>query len=236
MECLLFRPMIDPDYIANIAAYQCTKTVITPDDFDRLMSLDKDDEKGFKPLRNALKSGHYSVLEHANFTFYVYDISRVTLAQLTRHRVGVAYSVSSQRYTDIIDTGVVIPTTISDNEELHMKFLDLIQDSKELYKEMVEAGVPKEDARYSAVEGTTTSLLLTMNARELLHFFELRCCNRAQWEIRELADQMLSCVKQAAPIIFENAGPSCVTEGVCHELKSCGTPRTEDEWTSMTSQ
>jgi thymidylate synthase (FAD) len=99
----------------------------------------------------------------------------------------------------------------------------------ELYQKMVDAGVPCEDARYVTPQAITTNLVMTMNARELLHFFSLRTCNRAQWEIRKLADEMLKICKKVAPIIFDNAGPGCVI-GKCPEKKPCGYPRNSKDW------
>jgi thymidylate synthase ThyX len=124
------------------------------------------------------------------FTFEVEDISRVTLAQLTRHRLA-SYEVESQRYTDNGKRPVAVPPSIAANGELDAKFLRLVQMSREFYEEATAAGVPREDARFAALEGTCTRLVMTMNARELRHFFALRCCNRAQWEIRRMADMML---------------------------------------------
>jgi thymidylate synthase (FAD) len=99
----------------------------------------------------------------------------------------------------------------------------------DLYQRMVEAGIPAEDVRYLTPQAITTNLVLTMNARELRHFFSLRCCNRAQWEIRHLADEMLRLCRKEAPILFEAAGPGCVT-GNCPESRPCGQPRNKSDW------
>ena len=94
---------------------------------------------------------------------------------------------------------------------------------QDLYNEFTEAGIPAEDARYILPNATETKIVCTFNARSLLNFFSLRCCARAQWEIRALANEMLRQCKEVAPVIFENAGPTCVSEGVCHEgAMSCG--------------
>jgi thymidylate synthase (FAD) len=179
-----------------------------------------------RSLEHAIASGHTSVLEHAVFTFEVKGLSRAALAQLTRHRLA-SYDVKSQRYVRIGREDLVIPKT------LEGEFADRVNKAMEtvmdLYQEMVDAGIPKEDARYITPQGVTTDLIVTMNARELLHFFELRCCNRAQWEIRELADEMMEICKVMAPALFENAGPGCVT-GRCPEMKPCGHPRDKSDW------
>ena len=103
-----------------------------------------------------------------------------------------------------------------------------------LYQQMVDAGIPCEDARYITPQAVPTELIMTMNARELLHFFSLRTCNRAQREIRILADEMLSMCRKLAPEIFRNAGPGCVT-GTCPEKKPCGHPRERAEWDRLIS-
>lgn len=172
-----------------------------------------------KSLAVALDGGHESVIEHAVFTFKLEGISRVTLAQLTRHRLA-SFSVSSQRYIRIIDADYVTPQTIIDNgwEDNYRK---MVFDSLNLYTLMANDGVPYEDARYVLPQAFTCNIMLTMNARELRHFFSLRCCSRAQWEIRHLARQMLALCQDVAPKLFADAGPGCV-RGHCPEgEKSC---------------
>ena len=175
-----------------------------------------------KALRGALASGHESVIEHAVFTFRVTGVSRVLLAQLTRHRLA-SFSVQSQRYTGVNTEDIVRPASFAAHH--YVGSVDaLLWQAWELYKAMVADGIPPEDARYIIPQGVTCNLIVTMNARELLHFFELRLCARAQWEIRELAGEMLKLCRDAAPDIFWNAGPGCV-RGECPEgSRSCGHP------------
>lgn len=199
-----------PEGVCELAASTCTAS--------------KDPEKA---LAHSVASGHTSVLEHMNFTFDVTGISRAALAQVTRHRLA-SFSVKSQRYVRIGTDDLVIPESLKEHPEFADRVKQLMQDTMDLYQEMVDAGVPKEDARYITPQAVTTDLIMTMNARELLHFFELRCCNRAQWEIRELADEMLRLCRAEAPEIFKHAGPGCVT-GRCPEMKPCGHPRKKDE-------
>ena len=175
-----------------------------------------------KALETAMASGHESVLEHANFTFRISDISRVTLAQLTRHRIA-SFSVQSQRYVEQPEQAYVIPPTIEENDNTEALFRFALNAAHTSYRKLLDMGIPKEDARYILPEGTTTELLLTMNARELRHFFYLRCCNKAQWEIRELANTMLSLCKDVCPELFKDAGPGCL-RGSCPEAKPCGKP------------
>ena len=183
-------------------------------------------ENGYRSLQHSLASGHESVLEHAVFTFRVEGISRVTLGQLTRHRLA-SFSVQSQRYVKLEDPELVVPDSIRTSAfaaeaESSMRYM------LNLYQRMVEAGIPAEDARYVTPQSVPTSLIVTMNARELRHFFTLRCCNRAQWEIRKLAEEMLKLCKKEAPILFENAGPGCI-RGKCSEKRPCGHPRSKQE-------
>lgn len=176
-----------------------------------------------KSLEHALESGHESVIEHVSFTFLIWNVSRALLAQITRHRIA-SFDVQSQRYVNISDMSVVIPPSIQSNQEIMDDYTDLMEEIKRFYYRSVNAGIPKEDARFATPQGATTKLMLTMNARELRHFFSLRCCNRAQWEIRELADEMLRICREKCPRIFADAGPGCV-RGRCPEKKSCGKPR-----------
>ena len=178
-------------------------------------------------LKHAVASGHTSVLEHAVFTFRVEGLSMAALAQLTRHRLA-SFDIQSQRYVKLSNWKAVIPNSIVCSgfaEEAD----SLIRESMALYQRMVDAGIPAEDARYVTPQAVTTELVMTMNARELLHFFSLRTCNRAQWEIRRLADEMLAICRRTVPEIFVHAGPGCVT-GKCPEKKPCGTPRERGEW------
>ena len=178
-------------------------------------------------IKSCARAGHLSVWEHMNFTFHIKGISRACLAQLTRHRLA-SFSVQSQRYVKMNDWKAVIPDTITKSKFLQ-EADEQIRHSMELYRRMVEAGIPAEDVRYLTPQAITTNLVLTMNARELRHFFSLRCCNRAQWEIRHLADEMLRLCRKEAPILFEAAGPGCVT-GNCPESRPCGQPRNKSDW------
>ena len=186
-----------------------------------------------RSLRGALSSGHLSVAEHISFTFLIEGISRACLAQLTRHRIA-SYSVQSQRYVSMRDDfEYVIPPSIEalgeGAEEDYRRQMRLMHEWYSQWQERLEkAGyhgeAANQDARFVLPNAACTKLVLTMNARELRHFFDLRCCKRAQWEIRNLAWAMLTECKKFAPIIFENAGPGCV-RGKCPEGKrTCGEP------------
>jgi len=175
-------------------------------------------------IRRVLRSGHESVIEHASFTFFVEGISRSLTHQLVRHRIA-SYTQQSMRYVDLSELKgyTVKPESISNNHELSKLFDDMIVKCKDAYNLFRDKGIPPEDARFVLPIATQTKIAITMNARELRHFFAMRCCLRAQWEIRELANKMLKICKSVAPSLFENSGPSCVRLGYCPEAElTCG--------------
>jgi thymidylate synthase (FAD) len=176
-----------------------------------------------KTLSNIVGMGHHSVVEHAVFTFSVEGVSRTLTHQLVRHRVA-SFSQQSQRYVPIKDPTYVVPETIKADPRLLALYEDTMRAIWDAYGKLAET-IPAEDARYLLPNGCTTNITITMNARELHHFFSLRCCERAQWEIRELADKMLALCNEASPVLFTDAGPPCI-RGPCPEGKlSCGHPR-----------
>ncbi len=161
------------------------------------------DEKKVRHLIELLRRlGHESVFEHACFTFRVEGISRVTSHQLVRHRLA-SYTQQSQRYVKLKNPKFIVPEEIM-NSEFRDEFLNLLQRASDLYRKMVESGIRKEDARFILPQGIETKIVITMNARELRHFFKLRCSKEAQWEIRTLAKEMLKKVYDVAPILFED--------------------------------
>lgn len=166
--------------------------------------------------------GHTSTLEHASFTFAIEGVSRVLTHQLVRHRIA-SYSQQSQRYVSEHNFEYIIPPSIAENEQAKDKFETLMRRIRDTYDELMELGVHKEDARYCLANATETKIVITMNARALLHFFSLRCCNRAQWEIRVMADEMLKQATTAAPLLFKDAGAACTATGKCPEgAMTCG--------------
>ncbi len=183
------------------------------------------DKSIIKLIKKIIKLGHYSVLEHANFTFAIEGISRVTSHQLVRHRIA-SFSQQSQRYVKIKENGFpyIIPKSIAKDKKLIKIYTDTIKKLDRIYNLFLKHNIAAEDARYILPQAVETKIIITANARELLHIFKIRCCNRAQWEIRELAKRMLKEVKTIAPNIFENAGPHCIS-GSCPEGElSCGKP------------
>ena len=177
-----------------------------------------------KILQTIMKSGHGSALEHASYTFAVDGVSRALTHQLVRHRIA-SFNQQSQRYVTFSgDPEIVTPQTIAGDPAALSSFNTAIDAAYEAYDSLIEAGVPVEDARYILPNACITKIVITMNIRELLHFFELRCCSRAQWEIRELANKMLALIEPTAPYIFMDAGAAC-RRGPCKEGKmTCGQP------------
>ena len=189
--------------------------------------------------------GHESPVEHASFTFGIEGVSRALLAQITRHRIA-SFSVQSQRYVSKCDFTFVTPPEIEALPEAKEEFIRAMKEDAEHYESLREklmkhhletnlaAGMDaasakkaaekkaNEDARFVLPNACDTRIIMTMNVRSLHNFFKLRCCNRAQWEIRELAEEMYRLVYAVAPTLFHNAGPSC-TCGPCTEGKmTCG--------------
>lgn len=182
------------------------------------------DEVKRRLIKQVISSGHTSTLEHASFTFAIDGVSRVTEIHLIRHRIA-SFSIQSGRYVKRGDAAYRVPPKIKNLEDKKLleKYLKHLENSQELYNQLIDAGIPAEDARFCQPQSVQVKIVMTMNARELLHFFSVRSCTRAQWEIREVAQQMLNLVKEVAPIIFENAGPPCISEKICDQGKmSCG--------------
>ena len=183
-------------------------------------------------VNKVMKSGHLAVIECATYTFAIEKVSRSLLAQITRHRLA-SFAVQSQRFCsmDNLDASdFIYPShTSSDDRNPYEDFMHEYARSLEKYGELQNVGYKNEDARFVLPNGAPTNIVMTMNARELIHFFNLRCCSRAQWEIREVANEMLKIVIEKDPYIFKDfAGPSCKTLGYCPESKSCGRSPTLD--------
>ncbi len=207
----------EPERTVAMAARLCYSAAGAEELSERLS-----DEQVQKMVKKMVKLGHGSTLEHASFTFGIEGVSRVLTHQLVRHRIA-SYDQQSQRYVAAHGFRYITPPSIAENPEAKACFDRVIADIRAAYDELKEMGVPQEDARYVLANATETKILVTMNARTLMHFFNLRCCYRAQWEIREMAYKMLEEVKQVAPTLFHNAGASCVNTGRCPEGEmTCG--------------
>ena len=203
------------------------------------------DEKAAQFVEMLSEIGHESPIEHASFTFGIEGVSRALLAQITRHRMA-SFSVKSQRYVREGAFEYVTPPEIENIPEAKKIYEEIMAEDQKRYDALAEILKQQhiktflaegkdektanrlaekkaiEDARFVLPNACETQMVLTMNARSLMNFFRHRCCNRAQWEIKDVADQMLSLVLKVAPNLFKNAGPACVS-GPCPEGKmTCG--------------
>lgn len=218
VELIQYTP--DPEKVVAAAARLCYSADPVPELMERLS-----DEKIAGFVRKLQSMGHLSPFEHVSFQFSIDGVSRALSHQLVRHRIA-SYSQRSQRYVKEAGFSFVTPPSIQRNPEALDRFENVMQTLQGAYQELLKT-VPAEDARYLLPNACTTSLVATFNARSLLNFFEHRTCMRAQWEIRQLAQKMLTLVREVAPNLFAKAGPTCVTQGVCHEgAMSCGRIKT----------
>ena len=217
----------DPDRTVAIAGRLCYAPVSAADLNEHMSAEDVS-----KLVHILVRSGHHSALEHASFTFAVDGVSRACTHQLVRHRVA-SYNQQSQRYVNFsADDSFIVPPSIRENAEAKQVFVDAMRQARVAYDRLVELGLAEgrakesvqEDARFVLPNAAETKIVITMNARELRHFFAVRCCNRAQWEIRALAWELRDLVRQVAPDLFEGSGPGCLY-GTCPEGKmTCGRP------------
>ena len=228
LKVILLRHTPNPEETVAMSAKLC----YSPADVESLKKkIEAKDQKDF--VEKLVKIGHISPIEHASFTFAIEGISRACSHQLVRHRLA-SYSQQSQRYvSEEAGFDYIIPPTIKEADELRKYFENFMADSQKAYNYIVrrlnEKGIKGEaanqDARFVLPNAAETKIIVTMNARELLHFFRQRCCFRAQWEIREMAQQMLFLVKGIAPTIFEKGGPACVNQPCPEGDMYCGQAR-----------
>ena len=222
LKVILLRHTLEPEETIALAAKLCySKSTIS----DLKEKISQKDQSDF--IRKLMDMGHESVLEHVSFTFGVEGVSRVLLAQLTRHRIA-SFSVQSQRYVSYENGfGYIIPDSITAlGEESVNRFREQMNTLEKWYTEwqklLGKGEKSNEDARFVLPNACETRIILTMNVRELRHFFSLRMCSRAQWEIRKMAEEMFRLCFETAPSLFMNAGPACI-RGKCPEgEKSCG--------------
>ena len=240
MKVELIAHTMHPEVIIAAAAKLCYSKVDASEIMNNL-----DDESVNKFLNHLVSIGHESPIEHVSFTFAIEGVSRTLTHQLVRHRIA-SYSQQSQRYVKLDQFKYIMPPAIKENEEATKIFLKAMERdqsdydkltqilSTSAYEEYIKMGYPEkkalrsaekkaiEDARYVFPNATESKIVVTMNARSLKNFFKHRCCERAQWEIRELATEMLKIVRGVAPILFKTAGPSCLI-GPCPEGNmTCG--------------
>ncbi len=241
MKVTLIQHTPDPEKLIASAAKLC----YSPVGAERIMEgLEEENTNRF--LQMLMDLGHESPIEHVSFTFAAEGVSRVLTHQLVRHRIGCSYSQQSQRYVKLEQFEYIIPPAIESVPEAKAKFIKAMQDDQKAYNEITEIlfnkhierllsegksekrarqGAEKcsiEDARYVFPNACETKIIFTMSARALMNFFKHRCCNRAQWEIRALAEDMLRQLKKVAPTLFKNAGPECLQSACPEGSMSCG--------------
>ncbi len=240
MNVVLLAHTASPEHLVADAARLCYSDASIED-----LTAQLSDEKAKGFVEMLANMGHESPTEHATFTFGIEGVSRALLAQITRHRLA-SYSVQSQRYVRLDDFRYVTPHAVADDPEALAVYEEAMRRDSEAYEKLTEilkakyekanlaAGMSEkkaanaaeksaiEDARFVLPNACETKMIVTMNTRSLQNFFRHRCCNRAQWEIRELATEMLRLVCGVAPALFAASGPSCVV-GACPEGKmTCG--------------
>lgn len=241
MKVKLIAHTASPELLVGASGRLCYSDTDATEIMD---SMTQEDAQGM--CRRLAVIGHDSPLEHAVFTFAIDGVSRSLLAQITRHRIA-SYSVQSQRYVKMTDFEFVTPPEIEADEATKAVFQGAMLTAITAYRQIAEhleeryyteytaydKYPPKvarskaqkraiEDARFVLPNAACTKMIVTMNARELLHFFELRTCNRAQWEIRELAELMLAACYREAPTLFETAGCGCCNTGCREGRMGCG--------------
>ncbi len=216
MQVSLIRYTPEPELTVASAARLCYSEIGATQLLEKLTPTQVENL-----LRHVISSGHHSVLEHASFTFAIDGISRTTSHQLVRHRMA-SFSQQSQRYVSYKSPDYVIPPSIAEDPEKKRRFEEAVNAIFEQYRALIEAGIPAEDARYLLPNATTTRLVMTMNARELMHVCSIRLCMRAQWEIRELFERIRDEVKKVAPIIGSALQIKCIIHDYCDEKETCG--------------
>ncbi|GAB6035460.1 FAD-dependent thymidylate synthase [Fundidesulfovibrio butyratiphilus] len=220
----------EPLAVIYAAFRQCYHAGFVGDMWPRLLAGEIDRTRQADFVAEVIASGHVSPIEHVSFTFAVEGVSRALSHQLVRHRIA-SYSQQSQRYVDASNFDYVMPPAIAANPEARARFEAFMDEVGAAYRDLkalLEADgrghQAKEDARFVLPQAAQTRVVVTMNCRSLLNFFELRCCNRAQWEIRAMAERMLALCRQALPEVFDTAGAKCERLGYCPESEKfcCG--------------
>lgn len=255
MKVTLIAHTPDPEKVVAAAAKLCYSKSSIADLMDGLS-----DENVASFLDRLSSYGHQTPAEHASFTFGIEGVSRSFLAQMTRHRIA-SFSVQSQRYVDMSEADMVVPPAIAQDGEASEAFSQAIKSAKYAYdhlhhvledihtyelmlgdSNMTEkharakaSKMANEDARFVLPEACQTRMIVTMNARELNNFFKLRCCTRAAWEIRQVAEEMLKLVYPIAPHLFKDAGPGCLAGKGCTEgSMTCGLmPQVQDKYKNI---
>lgn len=218
---MLVASTLDANAVMSMSAHCCVAS-----DSDDITPW-KEVQNDYKPLRHAVESNHQSIMEHALFTFFIEGMSRACSHQLVRHRVA-SVSQQSQRYVKMATSSRdgfdhVTPMSIQENPEARNLYENHMSATAEVYGRLVDCyGIPMEDARYVLPNACCTNMVFTCNLRELKHIAEERLCERAQWEIRDIVEQMVDLANSTMDPIIVPLVPKCKTLGYCPEKKSCG--------------
>lgn len=213
--------LIDTIYTACRTCYSADGAV------EIYKNITDDKEKKLALIKRIISSGHYSTIEHVQVTFAINNISRAATHQLVRHR-HMSFSQKSQRYVKESDFDYIVPSAINSKPELLKKFEEHMALTSELYNELVEAGIKKEDARSILPNAAASSLVTSLNLRELIHLANLRLCTRAQLEIRMAVAKMCALMIKEEPWLAEHLVPKCERLGYCDEDNSCGRKPTKN--------
>lgn len=227
--CLLSS--LDNQNLLDIIYAACRQCYSSDSVGDHFPYINVSNEEKEKLIQHVIKSGHHSTIEHVSFTFAISGITRAIAQQLTRHRLA-SFSMQSQRYCDSSNSMIRIPEVLDKSTTIYKKFSELTDECVNFYKYMVnECDIPTEDARSILPINVLTNIVVTMNCRELIHFFSERLCKTAQKEIRDLAKMMLEICQKKLPAVFKSIGPKCHQLGYCPESKkrSCGRKPLKDD-------
>ncbi|MEI7473391.1 MAG: FAD-dependent thymidylate synthase [bacterium] len=189
---------------------------------------DADNEKMQKLVKKVIESGHHSTIEHCYVVFSISGVSRACTHQLVRHR-HMSFSQKSQRY--VTETGqfeYIVPPTLK-NSALLDEYNEFMEKISEFYAKMIEEGIPAEDARFVLPNAASSSMVASLNLRELIHLANLRLCVNAQLEIRMIVDKMCKLVAEKEPWLKEYLVPKCEALGYCDEIKCCGRKKQKKE-------
>ena len=201
--------------------YTACRTCYSADTPFNIYNSTDDEEKMLKLIERVISSGHYSTIEHIQVTFAISNVSRACTHQLVRHR-HMSFSQKSQRYvTEKGDFEYITPKKI-ENSELNEEYKEMMKKISDFYAKMIEAGIPAEDARAVLPNAATSSLIVSLNLRELMHLAQLRLCTNAQLEIRTLVRKMCDLVIEQEPWLKDYLVPKCEIKGYCDEIRGCG--------------
>jgi len=217
-----------PQNLLDVIYTACRTCYSADGSIEIIDNITDDNEKKLNLIKRVISSGHYSTIEHIQLSFAINNISRAATHQLVRHR-HISFSQKSQRYVrEKGEFDFVTPASIKQNEKLNEKFENLMKEISQVYQELIEAGIKNEDARAILPNATTSSMVASLNLRELIHIANLRLCTRAQLEIRMLVQKMCALVVEREPWLKEHLVPKCERLGYCDEDKSCGRMKTKN--------